>query len=127
MLLKKHIYTEHIKTLIIDEADEMLSQGFQEMIHNIFNYIPKKTQVGLFSATFTEELLELSNQFMNNPEKVLVKKRSLTLEGISQYYINVKHHNWKYDVLTDIYNTINRHNVLFILIQRIDYKKFIIN
>ena len=44
---------------------------------------------------------------MNNPEKVLVKKEVLTLEGISQYYINVKHHKWKYDVLTDIYNTIN--------------------
>ena len=107
MLLKKHIYTEHIKTFVIDEADEMLSQGFQEMIHNIFNYIPKKTQVGLFSATFPDELLELSKQFMNEPEQILVKKEVLTLEGISQYYINVKHHNWKYDVLTDIYNTIN--------------------
>ena len=107
MLLKKHIYTEHIKTFVIDEADEMLSQGFQEMIHNIFNYIPKTTQVGLFSATFPDELLELSKQFMNNPEKILVKKESLTLEGISQYYINVKVNNWKYDVLTDIYNTIN--------------------
>ena len=107
MLLKKHIYTEHIKTFVIDEADEMLSQGFQEMIHNIFNYIPKTTQVGLFSATFTDELFELSKQFMNNPEQILVKKESLTLEGISQYFINVKHNNWKYDVLTDIYNTIN--------------------
>jgi translation initiation factor 4A len=107
MLLKKHIYTEHIKTFVIDEADEMLSQGFQEMIHNIFNYIPKTTQVGLFSATFPEELFELSKQFMNNPEQILVKKESLTLEGISQYFINVKHNNWKYDVLTDIYNTIN--------------------
>jgi translation initiation factor 4A len=107
MLLKKHIFTEHIKTLIIDEADEMLSQGFQEMIHNIFNYIPKKTQVGLFSATFPDELLELSKQFMNEPEQILVKKEVLTLEGISQYYINVKNHTWKYDVLTDIYNTIN--------------------
>ena len=107
MLQKKHIFTEHIKTLIIDEADEMLSQGFQEMIHSIFNFIPKTTQVGLFSATFPEELVELSQQFMNNPEKILVNKESLTLEGISQYYINVKHNNWKYDVLTDIYNTIN--------------------
>tara|TARA_Y100000768_G_scaffold178359_2_gene133515 strand:- start:1032 stop:2207 length:1176 start_codon:yes stop_codon:yes gene_type:complete len=107
MLLKKHIYTEHIKTFVIDEADEMLSQGFQEMIHNIFKYIPKTTQVGLFSATFPEELFELSKQFMNNPEQILVKKESLTLEGISQYFINVKHNNWKYDVLTDIYNTIN--------------------
>jgi len=44
---------------------------------------------------------------MNSPERILVKKEQLTLEGISQYYINVKHNNWKYDVLTDIYNTIN--------------------
>ena len=107
MLLKKHIFTQHIKTFIIDEADEMLSQGFQEMIHNIFNFIPKTTQVGLFSATFPEELIELSVKFMDTPEKILVNKEALTLEGISQYYINVKNHNWKYDVLTDIYNTIN--------------------
>jgi len=107
MLLKKHIFTQHIKTFIIDEADEMLSQGFQEMIHNIFNFIPKTTQVGLFSATFPEELIELSEKFMDTPVKILVNKEALTLEGISQYYINVKNHNWKYDVLTDIYNTIN--------------------
>ena len=107
MLLKKHIFTQHIQTLVIDEADEMLSQGFQEIIHNIFNFIPKTTQVGLFSATFPEELIDLSEKFMDTPEKILVNKESLTLEGISQYHINVKHHNWKYDVLTDIYNTIN--------------------
>ncbi len=107
MLSKQHIFTQKISTFIIDEADEMLSQGFQEMIHNIFNYIPKTTQVGLFSATYPKELLELTTKFMNNPERLLVNKESLTLEGISQYYINVKHNHWKYDVLTDIYNTIN--------------------
>ena len=107
MLSKKHIYTSQVKILIMDEADEMLSQGFQELVYNIFNFIPKTTQIGLFSATFPDELIELSAKFMNNPEKVLVKKEVLTLEGISQYYINVKHHKWKYDVLTDIYNTIN--------------------
>jgi translation initiation factor 4A len=107
MLSKQQIFTQHVKTLIMDEADEMLSQGFQEMIYQIFNYIPKTSQVGLFSATFPEELIELSNQFMNKPQQILVNKESLTLEGISQYYINVKHSQWKYDVLTDIYNTIN--------------------
>ena len=107
MLSKKYIFTQHIKTIVIDEADEMLSQGFQEMIHSIFNFIPKETQVCLFSATFPDELLELSNKFMHNPERLLVKKECLTLEGISQYYVNVKVNNWKYDVLTDIYNTIN--------------------
>jgi len=107
MLQKKHLFTGKLKMVVIDEADEMLSQGFQDMIYQIFKFVPKETQVGLFSATFTDDLLELSNQFMNNPEQILVKKESLTLEGISQYFINVKHHQWKYDVLTDIYNTIN--------------------
>ena len=74
---------------------------------NIFQYIPRESQVGLFSATFPDELMELTNKFMNNPKKILVKKEELTLEGIKQFYINVKHNNWKYDVLTDIYNTIN--------------------
>lgn len=106
MIQKKELFTNKIKTFVIDEADEMLSQGFQEMIHSIFGFIPKITQVGLFSATFPDELLVLSKEFMNEPEQILVQKESLTLEGISQYYINVKHHQWKYDVLTDIYNTI---------------------
>jgi translation initiation factor 4A len=107
MLYKKHLFTDKLKTVIIDEADEMLSQGFQEMIHNIFQCIPRETQVGLFSATFPDELMEITDKFMDSPERILVKKEQLTLEGISQYYINVKHNNWKYDVLTDIYNTIN--------------------
>jgi translation initiation factor 4A len=107
MLYKKHLFTDKFKTVIIDEADEMLSQGFQEMIHNIFQCIPRETQVGLFSATFPDELMEITDKFMDSPERILVKKEQLTLEGISQFYINVKHNNWKYDVLTDIYNTIN--------------------
>ena len=106
MLQKKHLYTNQMKTIIIDEADEMLSQGFQEMIHSIFQFIPKESQVGLFSATFPQELMELTTQFMNQPEQILVKREQLTLDGISQFYINVQHNHWKYDVLTDIYNTI---------------------
>jgi translation initiation factor 4A len=107
MLHKRHIYTDKLTMMVIDEADEMLSQGFQEMIHTIFMGIPKETQISLFSATFPDELLGITEKFMNSPERILVKKEQLTLEGISQYYINVKHNNWKYDVLTDIYNTIN--------------------
>lgn len=106
MLQKNYLFTGKIKTVIIDEADEMLSQGFQELIYNIFQFIPKTSQVGLFSATYPQELLEMTSQFMNEPEKILVNKERLTLEGISQYHINVKHNHWKYDVLTDIYTTI---------------------
>ena len=44
---------------------------------------------------------------MIEPEKVLVIKVQLTLEGIQQFYINVKHSDWKYDVITDLYDVIN--------------------
>ena len=54
-----------------------------------------------------EEILELSNNFLNNPKKILIKNEELTLEGITQFYVNVIKYNWKYDVLKDIYDTIN--------------------
>ena len=57
------------------------------------------------------EVLELTNKFMNNPEKILVNKENLTLEGIVQFYINVKVNDWKFDVLTDIYETLIYLNV----------------
>ena len=49
----------------------------------------------------------ITENFMNDAEKILVKKENLTLEGISQYYINVQRHAWKFDTLTDIYSAIN--------------------
>ena len=65
MLSKQFLFTDKLKTIVIDEADEMLSQGFQEMIHNIFQFIPRETQVGLFSATFPDELMEITDKFMD--------------------------------------------------------------
>ena len=44
---------------------------------------------------------------MNNPESILVKKEALTLEGITQFYINIKVSDWKYDILKDLYDTIS--------------------
>jgi len=93
--------------LIFDEADEILSYGFKDNIYNIIQTIPKDTQISLFSATLPDDILELSTKFMNEPEKILVKKEQLTLEGIQQFYVNVKHSDWKYDVIADLYDIIN--------------------
>ena len=107
MIQKNFLYTDKLKTLVFDEADEILSSGFKETIHDIIRFIPKETQICLFSATMPEEVLQLTTSFMNNPERILVKKEELTLEGITQFYINIKVNDWKYDVLTDLYDTIN--------------------
>lgn len=107
MIRRNSLYTDGIINFVIDEADEMLSQGFIDSIREIFNYIPKDTIVYLFSATMPEEVLALTQSFMNEPDKILVKKENLTLDGISQYFINVNRHSWKLDTLMDIYGAIN--------------------
>ena len=107
MINKKHIFTDNIKTLIIDEADEMLSSGFMEVLQNIIRCIPTTSQMCLFSATMPKEIIDLTENFMNNPEKLLINRDELTLEGIKQFFIDLKQYNWKFDVLYDIYETIN--------------------
>ena len=107
MIQKRYLYTDKMTTIVFDEADENLSYGFKLTIYNIIRTIPTTTQICLFSATITSELLELTENFMMTPEKILVKKEALTLEGITQFYINIRINDWKYEVLKDLYDTIN--------------------
>jgi translation initiation factor 4A len=107
MIQKKHIFTDSIKALVLDEADEMLSYGFMETIHNIIRTIPPQSQICLFSATMPQEIIDLTSNFMKDPEELLINKEKLTLEGIRQFYVDLKQYKWKYDVLLDIYETIN--------------------
>lgn len=107
MISRKFLYTDKIKMLVFDEADEILSYGFKDTIYSIVQTIPRDSQICLFSATLPKDVLELTNKFMNEPEMILVKKEQLTLEGIKQFFVNVKHSDWKYDVIADLYDIIN--------------------
>jgi len=99
--------TSKIKVFVLDEADEMLSRGFKEQIYDVFQHLPGSIQVGLFSATMPPEALEITQRFMNNPLKILVKQEEITLEGIRQFYINCEKEAWKFDTLCDLYETLN--------------------
>ena len=107
MLNRRCLVTSDITTLVLDEADEMLSYGFKDDMYVIIQRLRKDAQICLFSATLPPDILELTKNFMNDPINVLVKQEELTLEGIQQFYVNVKHSDWKYDVITDLYDTIN--------------------
>jgi translation initiation factor 4A len=107
MLRRRILKPDYIKVFVLDEADEMLSRGFKDQIYEIFQTLPPKIQVGLFSATMPAEALEITNKFMRDPIKILVKKDELTLEGIKQFYINVEKEEWKLDTLCDLYDTLN--------------------
>ena len=104
MLRRKRLKIEHLKIIVVDEADEMFSYGFKEQIYNIFQYLPNEVQVALFSATMPNELNVLTEKFMRKPVKILVKAESLTLEGISQYYVALDTDDHKYEALKDLYS-----------------------
>jgi len=107
LLQRQALDASHIKVFILDEADEMLSRGFKDQIYDVFQNLPSSVQVGLFSATMPVEALELTEKFMNNPLRILVKQDELTLEGIRQFFINCDREQWKFDVLCDLYDTLN--------------------
>ena len=107
MINKRSLFTEKLVSIVFDEADEILSYGFKDTIYNIVKCIPEKCQICLFSATMPEEVIELTNSFMQSPQSILVKKEALTLEGITQFYINIKVSDWKYEILKDLYDTIS--------------------
>ena len=98
--------TDALKVLVLDEADEMLSQGFSDQIYEIFRYLPQAVQVCLFSATMPDEVLELAKKFMRNPTRILVKKEQVTLEGIKQFYVAVDE-EFKLETLMDLYETVS--------------------
>lgn len=75
-------------------------------IYDIFQLLPPKLQVGVFSATMSPEALEITRKFMNKPVRILVKRDELTLEGIKQFYVNVEKEEWKLDTLCDLYETL---------------------
>ncbi len=107
MLRRRHINSQHIKLLIIDEADEMLSSGFKEQVYFVFQCLKSDIQVGLFSATLPEDLIALTNKFMRDPVRILVKSEQLTLEGIRQYYIGLDTDGEKYETLCDLYTSLS--------------------
>ena len=106
MFRRKYLNSNTLQLLVIDEADEMLSSGFKEQMYKIFQYTPNEIQIGLFSATMPTDLQELTDKFLRNPIKILVKAEQLTLQGIAQYYINLEDDLQKYETIKDLFSSL---------------------
>ena len=99
LIKRKALKLDHIETLILDEADEMLNMGFLEDIEAIISRVPENRQTLLFSATMPEAIKRIGVQFMKDPEHVKIAAKELTTELVDQYYIRVKEQE-KFDTMT---------------------------
>jgi translation initiation factor 4A len=104
MLRRDRISCKNIKLVILDEADEMLSSGFKEQVHTIFQYFNADIQVALFSATLPQSVYPITDKIMRNPIKISVKTEMLTLEGIGQFYVAVDDDRQKYATLKHLFS-----------------------
>ena len=103
LMRRDKITSSKIKLIILDEADEMLSNGFKDQVYNIFQYFNNDIQVALFSATLSSSIYPIINKIMRNPIKICVKAEQLTLEGITQFYVAIDDDIQKYATLKYIY------------------------
>lgn len=75
---------DQLKTLVLDEADEMLNMGFLDDVKFVLDQTPKDRQVTLFSATFNSDIKKIAQRYLNNPIKITVQQKTATADSIRQ-------------------------------------------
>lgn len=105
--MRRHtLKMETVKMVILDEADEMLDMGFREDIETILDKISDTRQTVLFSATMPKGILELTGAYQNNPVKITIARKELTVPSIYQSYYEVREHN-KLEALCRVFDLNN--------------------
>jgi ATP-dependent RNA helicase DeaD len=92
---------EGLKTLVLDEADEMLRMGFLDDVEWVLEQIPEQRQIALFSATMPTQIRRIANRHLNNPTEVTIKEKTATASTIRQRFWPVSGVH-KLDALTRI-------------------------
>lgn len=97
---RRTIRVNDVKTVVLDEADEMLNMGFIDDIKDILKNVPENRQTLLFSATMPREIRDIATNLMKDPQLIKVKATEMTVENIDQYFIEIPE-RLKFDTLTN--------------------------
>ncbi|HEX2914954.1 MAG TPA: DEAD/DEAH box helicase [Chloroflexia bacterium] len=92
---------ENIRTVVLDEADEMLAMGFIEDIEAVLKQTPENRQTALFSATMPKPISDLAKNYMHDPQRITVKAEQMTVPQIRQVYYEVGKRD-KFEVLVRV-------------------------
>lgn len=105
-LRRNTLQTNHVKMVVLDEADEMLDMGFIHDIEAILHELPKKRQTMLFSATLPDDIQKLAQKYMDDPIHISVSRGVETADTVQQkFYRTFEEH--KLDVTMRIIDTEN--------------------
>jgi superfamily II DNA/RNA helicase len=99
-LKRKSLNLSATKYLVLDETDRMLDMGFTPQIEMILKFVPKDHQTLLFSATLPQNILKISDRYLNKPERISTGATSVPIAKIKQETLQVFKEN-KYDELID--------------------------
>jgi ATP-dependent RNA helicase DeaD len=100
-LRRASLSLEHLRTLVLDEADEMLDMGFEEEVEAILAELPARHQTALFSATIPARIQRLAQRYLTDPVRVTIEAERLTVPQVQQVYYEVPERN-KLEALTRI-------------------------
>jgi ATP-dependent RNA helicase DeaD len=100
---RRTLKLENVKTLVLDEADEMLNMGFIEDINAILENVPAERQTLLFSATMPPAIRKIADTFMTEPQSVKIKAKELTVDNIEQFFVKSQERE-KFDILSRLLN-----------------------
>jgi superfamily II DNA/RNA helicase len=99
---------DHIRVLIMDEADQMLEDRFQEQVMEILKLgFPTQTRVSLFSATMPPDIVKFTDGLLQDPVRILIAENQVPLDGIKQFFVPLDQEEWKFEVLCDIYSQLH--------------------
>ena len=101
LLERKTVRLDHVSTVIMDEADEMLNMGFLDSINAILAQVPQERKMLLFSATMPREIEQIARTYMHNPQEIVVGSRNEGAENVRHVYYMV-HAKDKYQALKRI-------------------------
>ncbi len=89
-LERKSLSLDALKTLVLDEADEMLRMGFIDDVEWILEHIPASRQTALFSATMPEQIRRIAQRYLREPQQIKIRAATATVAAIRQRYWQVR-------------------------------------
>ncbi|MEM6998734.1 MAG: DEAD/DEAH box helicase [Pseudomonadota bacterium] len=110
---------DKLTCLVLDEADEMLRMGFIDDVEWVLEQLPEKKQIALFSATMPPEIRKISKKYLNDPEQITIKTKSITADTVHQRYMNVNSRQ-KLDALTTILESMTFNAILIFVRTKVE-------